>query len=104
MNTKAILLENKDLIKGLSFQMISGNNCTPYNTLNGIGHAILNEEGNGNNVAIARVFTSTGLVTILNEETFITLLKSGIVKAISFKSYYSERTESEAVRSFGSLD
>lgn len=104
MDTKAILSENKSLIKGLSFQLISGENATPFTTLNGIGQAILKEESKGNEVVISRVFTSAGLVTILNAETFVTLLKSGIVKAISFKSYYSEKTEAEAVRSFGKLD
>jgi hypothetical protein len=104
MNTKQILSENKSLIKGLSFQMISGNNTTPYSTLNGIGTAILNEEQSGNEVIISRVITTAGLVTILNPETFVTLLKSGIVEAVCFKSFYNEKTEAEGIRSFGKLD
>jgi hypothetical protein len=86
MNTKKIISENRNSLRGLTLQMVNENSVTPYNTLKEFGNAFLKEEGKGNDIYISQVWTSAGIVPVNSNEQVVELIKSGLVSAIQFVS------------------
>jgi hypothetical protein len=102
---KAGLKEISSQLKGLTLQLVAGNNATPFKSLNQFGNAILSEEKARNDFTINQAWTVNGVVSVSTFTELKALFNTVKVTAVSFKSLYAPVDFADYLRtSFGTND
>lgn len=91
-NSKELVKQLKENLKGLTLQVVTEASSTPYYTLREFGAALIREELNGNTISITQAWTKSGIVEINSKMQLVSLLLKKEVTAIQFLSHRPNKT------------
>ena len=92
------LTENKETLRGVTLQLINGNNVTPYTTLKGFGLTVLDCTEKGRHFCINQVWTNEGIEKVSTFKQLALIAQTKTITAVSFSTTDQPMTFNQQMR------